>query len=203
MGKHKYCKGMGFLHISRETKIHTILKTWEKWILIARETHGKTQTFQSYGFLTYFMCSINPCNFQNMGCVNSHVKGKVWENTNIPKLWVSYVFHMKQKSIQFPSHRWIPTLRNKNRKIRAIPRFCSSLLMKTHPVSNVWECTNSYKMEIFCGKPYHSQAAGFWRNLGVFFPVHGKKVGVPKSFPFIDLERLFLCIYTIPKTWEK
>ena len=44
-----------FLHISLEAEIHTILKTWEKLILIVRTTYGKTQTLESYGFLTYFM----------------------------------------------------------------------------------------------------------------------------------------------------
>ena len=39
---------MGFLNISQ---ISTIPKTWEKWILIAREKYGKKQTFESYGFL--------------------------------------------------------------------------------------------------------------------------------------------------------
>ena len=34
-------------------------------------------------------------------------------------------------------------------------------LMRTHGTPNVCECTNSHKMEIFCGKPYHSQAVGF------------------------------------------
>ena len=34
-------------------------------------------------------------------------------------------------------------------------------LMKTHAICNVWECTNSHKMEIFCENPYHSQAVGF------------------------------------------
>ena len=33
--------------------------------------------------------------------------------------------------------------------------------MRTHGIPNVCECTNSHKMEIFCGKPYHSQAVGF------------------------------------------
>ena len=37
-------------------------------------------------------------------------------------------------------------------------------LMRTHGIPNVCECTNSHKMEIFCGKPYHSQAMGFWGN---------------------------------------
>ena len=34
--------------------------------------------------------------------------------------------------------------------------------MRTHGIPNVCECTNSHKMEIFGGKPYHSQAVGFW-----------------------------------------
>ena len=34
-------------------------------------------------------------------------------------------------------------------------------LMRTHGIPNVCDCTNSHKMEIFCGKPYHFQAVGF------------------------------------------
>ena len=34
-------------------------------------------------------------------------------------------------------------------------------LIRTHAVPNVWECASSHKMEIFCGKPYHSEAVGF------------------------------------------
>ena len=37
-------------------------------------------------------------------------------------------------------------------------------LMRTHGIPNVCDCTNSQKMEIFCGKPYHFQAVGFWGN---------------------------------------
>ena len=29
---------------------------------------------------------------QNMGIVNLLSTGKLWENTNIPKVWVSYIF---------------------------------------------------------------------------------------------------------------
>ena len=36
--------------------------------------------------------------------------------------------------------------------------------MRTHVIPNVCECANSYKMEIFCRKPYYSQAVGFWGN---------------------------------------
>ena len=34
-------------------------------------------------------------------------------------------------------------------------------LVRTHAIPNVWTCANSHKMEILCGKPYHSQAVGF------------------------------------------
>ena len=109
MGKHKYSKGLGFLHvphssISREIETCTIPITWEHWILIVRETYGKTQTFQSYGLLTYFMCGINTYNSQNMRKVNSQSKEKIWENTSISKLSVSEIFCLKQKSMQFPKH---------------------------------------------------------------------------------------------------
>ena len=67
--------------------------------------YGKTQTFQSYGFLTYFMCGINTYNSQNMRKVNSHSKEKIWENMNISKLRVSGIFCLKQKSMQFPKYR--------------------------------------------------------------------------------------------------
>ena len=45
---------MGFLNISGAAEIHTIPKSWEKWILLIRGKYGKKQTFESYGFLTYF-----------------------------------------------------------------------------------------------------------------------------------------------------
>ena len=86
--KTKHSKVKCFLHILREAEIHTISKTqnigivnllttgklWENtnipkvWVSCVfrttpfwrdMETYGKTQTFQSYGFLTYFMCAIN------------------------------------------------------------------------------------------------------------------------------------------------
>ena len=76
-------------------------------------------------------------------------------------------------------------------------------LMKTHAIPSVWECTNSHNLEIFCGKPYHSQVVGFWRNLGIFVWVHGKQMGIPTYFPFMDQERFFMCIHTFLKTWEK
>ena len=55
MGKHKHFKVKGFLIFSYEAEIiHAVPKSWEKWISILREKHGKTQTFQIYEFLKYF-----------------------------------------------------------------------------------------------------------------------------------------------------
>ena len=85
MGKNKHSKVMGFSTILSEAEIHTIPKIWKKWIPIVRGKYEKAQTFQSNGFLKYFGWSRNPCKSQNMEKVNSHSKGKIWENTNIPK----------------------------------------------------------------------------------------------------------------------
>ena len=52
--KNKHPKVMGFLPILGEAEIHTIPKIWKKWIPIVSEKYGKTQTFQSNGFLKYF-----------------------------------------------------------------------------------------------------------------------------------------------------
>ena len=52
-----------------------------------------------------------------------------------------------------------------NIKISHILRYLEDLeLMRTHAIPNVLESTNSHKMEIFCGKPYHSQTVGFSGN---------------------------------------
>ena len=131
MKKQKHFKFLGFSTILSEAEIHTIPKIWKKWIPIVREKYGKTQTFQSNGFLKYFGWSRNPYNSQNMGKVNLHSTGKVRENTEISH-----------------SLRYLADLE----------------FMRTHGIPNVCECTNSHKMEIFCGKPYHSQAVGFWGN---------------------------------------
>ena len=40
----------GFLKYFGETEIHTISKTWEKWIPIIQEKYGK-KTLESFGFL--------------------------------------------------------------------------------------------------------------------------------------------------------
>ena len=133
MENHKYSKAIGLSHISCETLlIHTIPKisekgipivreknqktqtfqswrfliffSWKRWISVVWEKYGKTQTFQIYGFLKYFGWNRKPYNSQNMGKENCHNTGKVWEKTDIRKLWFSQMFWVKQKSIQFPKY---------------------------------------------------------------------------------------------------
>ena len=82
MQKHKNFKFKGFLNFSYEAEIHEVPKTQEKWISIVREKYGKRETFQIYGFLKY-LGEAEIHQFQNMGKVNPHNTGKVWEKTNI------------------------------------------------------------------------------------------------------------------------
>ena len=87
-----------------------------------------------------------------------------------------------------------------NRNISQVLLYLPDLeLMKTH----VWECATSHNTKIICGKPYRSQAVGFWKILKTFYPFHEKLMGIPISFPLTDFERFFLLIHTIPKTWGK
>ena len=135
---------------------------------MVRVTYGKTQAFQGYRCFTYFLRSINSYNFQNMGKVNFHSKGKVWENTNIQKLSVFCIFYVKQThTISKPRDEWIPILRSKYGKTQTVFKFCSTSLelVGTHTIPNFWECANSRNMEIFYGKSYHSQAAVFMKLL--------------------------------------
>ena len=88
MGKREYSKVKGFLNSSRKVEIHAIPKTWDEWISILRignhkhsNADEKPQTFQSYGFLTYFTWSRNPYNSQTVGWVNSYITKQAWKNT--------------------------------------------------------------------------------------------------------------------------
>ena len=62
---------------------------------------------------------------------------------------------------------WIPILQNKCGKgqdnSQLLLFFTDFELMGNCAISNVWECTNSHNMEIFCKKPY-SQDLGVWGN---------------------------------------
>ena len=67
MGKQKRFKFMDFLNISGKAEIHTISKTWVKWISIVCKKYGKTQTFQIYGFLKYLRLYRNHKNPETWG----------------------------------------------------------------------------------------------------------------------------------------
>ena len=170
MEKHKQFKFMGFLiNISDKAEIHTIPRTWEKWISIIREKYGKKQTFQSKGFSTILIKA------------EIHTIPKIW------KKWIPIVRGKYEKAQTFQSNGFLKYFgwsRNpynpqnmgkvnlhstakvrENTENSQRSRYLADLeLMRTHGIPNVCECTNSHKMKIFCGKPYHSQAVGFWGN---------------------------------------
>ena len=80
-----------------------------------------------------------------MGFLN--ISGEA-EIHKIPKIWEKLIYLVREKYGKT--------------QISHILRYLAYLeLMRTHAIPNVWECANSHKMEIFCGKPYHSQAVGF------------------------------------------
>ena len=128
-----------FFHILCEELIHTTSKTWEKCILIVREKYGKTRTFQSYGFLKYFVRRKSPSNSQNMGWLDSHVTRK--DNTNIPKLRGSYIFHVKQKPYNSQIMGWVNSHIKeqvwKNTDDSQVLLYLTDFeLMKTHKILN-------------------------------------------------------------------
>ena len=65
---------------------------------------GKHKQFQTDGLLKTFRIKRKCIDFPKMRKLNSHSTGKEWENTNIPKFWISEISRLKQKSIQFPDH---------------------------------------------------------------------------------------------------
>ena len=184
MGKHKYFKVKGFLNFWHEAEIHAVSKIWEKWIAMVQEKYGKIQIFQIYGSLKYFGWSRNPYNSQNMGKVNSHNTGKVWEKANILTLWVSQIFWVKHKSIQFPKHGKSES-HNTGESMEKKQTFQSYGFLKYFGWSrNPYNSQNMGKVNpIIRGKVWkknkHSKVMGFSNILG-------------------EAE-----IHTIPKTWEK
>ena len=109
MGKHKYSKGLGFLHIphssiSREIETYAIPKTWENWMLIARETYGKTQTFH------LFVSFLNTLGEAEIDTIykswekwipiirEKYGKSKHSKGISFSNIWI------KKKSIQFPKY---------------------------------------------------------------------------------------------------
>ena len=103
--KTEHSKDKGFLHIFREAEIHAFPKTWEK-LTIVREKYGKAQTFQNHGFLIIFRVKQKSYNFQNMRKVNSRSTGKLWENINIVKLWMGFLYISPESEIYTNLKTW-------------------------------------------------------------------------------------------------
>ena len=92
--------------VQENTNISNI---WVSWIFRVKQKstqfpkHGKV-AFHSMGkhkhtkvmFLEYCWWSWNWYSSQNMGKVDFHSRGKVRENTNISKLWVSFIFRLSR-----------------------------------------------------------------------------------------------------------
>ena len=76
-----------------------------------------------------------------MGKLNSHNTRKVWEI----RVNLNSTGKVRQNTEISHNLRYLADLE----------------LMRTPRIPNVCECTNSHKMNIFCGMPYHSQAVGF------------------------------------------
>ena len=168
MRKHKHFKVQCFWIFSLDAEIFAVPKTWEKWISIIRKKYGKTQTFQIYGFFKYFGWSRNPYNSQNLGKVNFHNTGKVWEKKQTFQS-NGFLKCFGRSRNPYNSQNMGKVDLHSTGKVRENTEISHSLcylsdleFMRNHGIPNVCKCTNSHKMEIFCGRPYHSQAVGFW-----------------------------------------
>ena len=169
MGKHKHFKVKGFWNVLLEAEIHAVPNTWEKWISTVRGSMGKHKHFKFMSFL----------NISDEAEI--HTISKTW------KKWIPMIREKYGKKQTFQSNGFLKYFgwsRNpynsqnmgkvnlhstgkvrENTEISHSLRYLADLeFMRTHGIPNVCECTNSHKMEIFCGKPYHSQAVGFWGN---------------------------------------
>ena len=78
------------LHISS-----IVPKTWEKWFSIVQESYEKIAHSKVKCFLHISQeAEIHTIpKTRNMGIKNLLSTGKLWKNTNIPKVWISYMFH--------------------------------------------------------------------------------------------------------------
>ena len=176
------------------------------WIPIVREEHGKTQTFKNFGFLKHFLWSRNLYNFQNIGKLNSHSTGK-FEKTQIFQAYgfLTY-FTWSRNPYNSQTMGWMnfhiteQVLENTD-NFQVLLYLPDLELMKTHTIPDVWEKTHSYNMEIFCGKTVPFPGCRFLKKF--FFPISWRIDGNTHIFPTHGLERFFLLIHSIPKTWGK
>ena len=102
--------------------------------------------------------------------VNSYSTEKLWEKNKHSKTRYSWIFHVKQKSMQFPNHGMNEFLYN-GTSMERHRHFPDCALPHRSKVSGnpskpqcMWIRSNSHNIEIFCEKPYHSQDVRFWGN---------------------------------------
>ena len=157
---------MTFLNISDAAEIHTTPR--ENRIFIIRKKYGKKHS-KVMGFSNF------------LDEAEIHTIPKTWEKR------ISIVREKHGKIQTFHFYRFLKSFgwsRNpynsqnmekvnlhstrkvsENTEIFHIPCYLEDFeLMRTHTIPDLWECTNSHKMEIFSGQSYHSQTVGFWGN---------------------------------------
>ena len=133
--------------------------------LLSTGNYGETQRFQRLVFLTYsaflyFAWNRNPHNSQNMGKLNSHSKGKLWENAigflriscevliyAMPKTWKKWI-HVVKKEYG----------KRKRFKVKGFLDF--SLEAEIHAIPKIWEKWVSIVQEKY-GKTQHCNFMGF------------------------------------------
>ena len=74
------------------------------------------QTSKNYKLVEYFAWSKKPYNFQNMGNVDFHITGKVWENTSIRKI-IGFLNNSLEAEIYTISKRWENWIPNSTGKL--------------------------------------------------------------------------------------
>ena len=145
-----------FLHISRETEIHTM----GKWIPIVRQKYQKTQKLHNYVFLKYFSRSKNPHNFHNTGTVNPHYTGKLWDNTNIPKYGFLTYFAWNRNPYNFENMEKV----------------------NSYSKGNLWENTNITKLWFFFHISWEALIHAIPKIWKKWIPIVRRKYGKTETF---------------------
>lgn len=151
----KHSKIMGFLNIFCEAEIHTIFKSWEKWIPYWKIMGKKniSKTWLSYKLNILCVAEIHSfLQFQKQGKSEFPIIRKKYGKTQKFQPNLMFFLHISHEA-----------------KIHNIPKSWDEWSpIKQTWENNVWECIYKfpyYSIFIFCGKPYHYQDRGFGGNL--------------------------------------
>ena len=119
MRKHKHYKIMCFLNISREAKIHKILKTLEKWIPLVRESMGKQKHFEIKCFLSFSPeAEIHAVlktwgkmgkhkHFRFMGFLNISGEAEIHKISKIREKWIPIIWEKYAKKQTFQTYGFL------------------------------------------------------------------------------------------------